>query len=235
MAKILIAEDETNIREGLRLVLEGAGYTVVSACDGAEAVMLYASEQPDLVMLDVMMPNKNGYEACVEIRKKTPSVPIMMLSALSEEKDKVFGLGLGADDYIVKPFGEKIAELLARVAAVLRRSGINTTKSPAAKGVSFTFGGAWVDSVGMTLTSADAGGGTFELSNRELNMLKLFHDNAGAVLSRNYIMDEIWGMKYLGTTRTLDQYILKLRKKIGKDGALVIETVSGVGYRYNPG
>lgn len=235
MAKILIAEDESNIREGLGLVLKSAGYSVIEAGDGVEALELYFSERPDLLLLDVMMPRKSGYEVCVEVRKSDPAIPIMMLSALSEEKDKVLGLGLGADDYIVKPFAGKIAELLARVAAALRRADAARPagRSPSAEpSAAFDFGGFKVDVGRMTIAPRENPACELPLSNRELDLLKLFNSRPGEVLTRDTILNAIWGVNYFGTTRTLDQYIAKLRKKLG-GGSSVIETVSCVGYRYN--
>lgn len=234
MAKILIAEDEHGIREGLRVLLEAAGYEVVEASNGLEALEVYRAESPDLLLLDVMMPRKSGYEVCSEIRKSDPGLPIMMLSALSEERDKVLGLGLGADDFIVKPFAEKTAELLARIASALRRteSFAAEIKAAESKSVTFRIGEAVVDPARMTLSISPKKGDLVAISVRELGILKLFNSHPDEVLSRDFFLGVLWGARYMGTTRTLDQHISNLRKKLGKENGALIETVSGAGYRY---
>jgi len=227
---ILVAEDDIHIRIGLTDTLESEGYQVIEADDGNEALDAFDRETPDLVLLDVMMPGKSGYDVCRAIRTKDALVPVIMLTAKGEEIDKVVGLKLGADDYITKPFG--IHELLARIDAVLRRA--KKFKRPAAedKGKApFAFAGFTVDPKRFKISGTDK---SFDLSKRELEMLRLFAAHPGEVLDRNTILSRIWGVDYGGTTRTLDQHIAILRKKIEKKPATpaIITTVYGVGYRF---
>jgi len=228
MSTIMIAEDDASIREGLVATLESEGYAVRAAANGAEALALFAEARPDLLMLDVMMPKKSGWDVCAEVRRSDPAVPILFLTARAEEKDKVLGLGLGADDYVVKPFG--VAELLARVAAALRRAA--AAPPPRSRDEPFDIANAHVDPRAWTLT--DANGRASELSSRELTLLRLFAARPGEALTRDRLLNEGWGIDYLGTTRTLDQHIVRLRKKLGPD-ADALETVHGVGYRYRKG
>lgn len=225
-----MAEDDIHIRIGLTDTLESEGYKVIEAGDGHEALDAFERENPDLVLLDVMMPGKSGYDVCRIIRAKNALVPVIMLTAKGEEIDKVVGLKLGADDYITKPFG--IHELLARIDAVLRRSKI--FKRPAADDenkASFTFAGFTVDPKQFKITDSDK---SFDVSKREIELLRLFAGHPGEVLDRDTILNRIWGVKYRGTTRTLDQHIARLRKKIEKKPAApaIITTVHGVGYRF---
>lgn len=225
-----MAEDDIHIRTGLTDTLESEGYQVIAAGDGNEALDAFERETPDLVLLDVMMPGKSGYDVCRAIRTKDGLVPIIMLTAKGEEIDKVVGLKLGADDYITKPFG--IHELLARIDAVLRRAKIS--KSPAENDkdkAPFAFAGFTVDPKRFKI------GGTsrnFDLSKREIDLLRLFAGHPGEVLDRDTILNRIWGVEYRGTTRTLDQHIAILRKKIEQNPAApaIITTVHGVGYRF---
>ncbi|WP_320041781.1 response regulator transcription factor [uncultured Desulfobacter sp.] len=227
---ILVAEDDIHIRIGLTDTLESEGYQVIEAGDGNEALEAFDRKSPDLVLLDVMMPGKSGYDVCRAIRTKDAMVPVIMLTAKGEEIDKVVGLKLGADDYITKPFG--IHELLARIDAVLRRA--KRFKSPTAqdKGKApFPFAGFTVDPKRFKITGTDK---NFDLSKREIELLKLFAAHPGEVLDRDTILTRIWGLDYGGTTRTLDQHIAMLRKKIEKKPAtpVIITTVHGVGYRF---
>ncbi len=231
--KILIAEDDTNIRNGLVDTLESEGYRVSAATDGKEAVDIFRKRRPDLVILDVMMPQLSGYDVCRAIRAEDEHVPIIMLTAKGEEIDKVVGLQLGADDYVTKPFG--IHELLARIAAQFRRS---TTAPDSPDGTrdapdTFTFGAATID---CRRYRARRGRKAFELSDREVQLLRFFYARPDEVLSRDELLNAVWGINYYGTTRTLDQHIAQLRKKIesGKGKAETIVTVHGVGYRYVP-
>jgi len=225
--RVLIAEDDANLRQGLVDLLEGEGYTVVDTADGAAALTAYASGGFDLILLDVMMPECSGYDVCREIRKHDARTPVIMLTAKGEEIDKVVGLQLGADDYVTKPFG--LHELRARIAAVLRRS------RPAPPPVTvlpdtFTLGAACIDRRSYEATRA---GKVYPLTARELKLLDIFHAHRGEVLSRNDLLNSAWGINYCGTTRTLDQHIAQLRKKIEVDPAApqVILTVHGIGYR----
>ena len=228
MSRILVAEDDPAIREGLIATLESDGHEVRTARDGAEALALYAEERPDLLLLDIMMPKKSGYEVCTEIRRTDPALPILFLTAKAGEEDAVLGLGLGADDYIAKPFG--VRELLARVAAALRRAAVSPAQKASQDGAStFPFGMQSVDSCRYVLRAPD--GTEQPLTERELGLLRLFAAHPGEVLTRDRLLDELWGVRYLGTTRTLDQHIAQLRRKLGPD-AERIETVHGIGYRY---
>jgi len=228
--RILVAEDETNLREGLVDTLESEGYRVSAVGDGAAALRVYAGGGIDLVLLDIMMPEKSGYDVCREIRRQDARVPIIMLTAKGEEIDKVLGLELGADDYVTKPFG--LHELRARIAAVLRRC----RPEPAARVELpdlFRFGAAEIDRKSYQGRSPTR---SFSLTGRELKLIDTFRRHPGEVLSRNELLNLVWGIDYLGTTRTLDQHIAQLRKKIEDDPAApeAILTVHGVGYRYNP-
>ncbi len=225
--RILIAEDDAAILTGLADLLEGEGFSVDKAADGAEALVKWNQARPDLILLDVMMPEKSGFDVCREIRKRDAATPVIMLTAKGEEVDKVVGLELGADDYVVKPFGAN--ELLARIRAVLRRG----RGKPASRDERpIEFADVRVDPKTM---KGRRGGSEFDVSLRELALLQLFTSREGAALDRFTILDEVWGVKYEGTTRTLDQHIACLRKKIEVDPAHPrhITTVHGVGYRFS--
>ncbi len=226
--KVLVAEDDDRTREGLVELLQGEGYAVVAAGGGTEALALYRRERPDLVLLDIMMPGASGYDVCREIRRDDRQVPILFLSAKSEEFDKVLGLELGADDFVVKPFGAR--EVVARIRAVTRRA---LTRSEAGRPPAFQLGDLEVDPAELR---ARRGSAVVELSLREVRLLELFHRNPGVVLDRNRIFDEVWGYDFLPNSRTLDQHISKLRKRIERDpkNPALIQTVHGAGYRYQP-
>lgn len=226
--KILVAEDDANLRQGLIDLLEAEGYQVLAADDGAAALRMFASGRPDLALLDVMMPEKSGYDVCREIRREDRRLPIIMLTAKGEEIDKVVGLELGADDYVTKPFG--LHELRARIAAVLRRSAPAPANGPEAPPL-FRIGPAEIDRKGYQLRQ---GGRSYPLTPKEMKLLEVFFQHPGEVLSRHELLDLAWGIGYFGTTRTLDQHIAQLRKKIEPDPASprVITTLHGVGYRY---
>ena len=227
--KILVAEDDANIRMGLVDTLESENYQVVEASDGARALELFNNNKFDLILLDVMMPEKSGYDVCQDIRMVDKYIPIIMLTAKGEEFDKVLGLKLGADDYITKPFG--IHELLARISAVLRRSKRETKPAEKSLHNKFKFGEFEVNTRTYKLSSKDR---SIDLSEREVNLIQYFHAHPNEVLSRDNILNAIWGIDYFGTTRTLDQHIAQLRKKIEKDPSkpCLITTVHGIGYRY---
>lgn len=230
IAKILIAEDDPNIRIGLSATLESEGYAVTAAVDGAQALRLFAQERFDLVVLDVMMPKASGYDVCRELRAKGARVPVLFLTAKGEEVDKVVGLKLGADDYVTKPFG--VHELLARVEALLRRarqSGADAAGEAELPAV-FALGEATVDRKKFTVT---VGGKTQALTAKELKLAEVFASRPGEVLTRDALLNAVWGIDYFGTTRTLDQHVAQLRKKISAGaGEGPIVTVHGVGYRY---
>lgn len=232
-ARILIAEDDTNIRLGLAATLESEGYAVTAAGDGAQALKLFPQQKFDLVILDVMMPRQSGYDVCRELRARRSRVPILFLTAKGEEVDKVVGLKLGADDYVLKPFG--VHELLARVEALLRRSrGSAAAADGAELPAVFRLGRAEIDRRRFLVT---LGGESTALTARELRLAEIFALNPGAVLSRDALLNAVWGVEYLGTTRTLDQHIAQLRKKVepAPEDPRAILTVHGVGYRYEPG
>jgi len=225
--RILIVEDDPAIVMGLEDLLVGEGYLVDVAREGNQAIELYRNRKPDLIVLDIMIPEISGYEVCRQIRKKDAATPILMLTAKGQEPDKVAGLELGADDYVVKPFG--VSELLARIRALLRRSRVRETKQCK----ELSFGDVRIDPQKLEGTKK---GRTFALTARELRLLNLFNSRPGRVLDRSEILDEIWGLRYEGTTRTLDQHIANLRKKIEDDPGRprYILTVHGVGYRFVP-
>ncbi len=233
--RILVAEDEANIRQGLVDALESEGYAVAAARHGGEALRRYEEGGFDLLLLDVMMPERSGYDVCRAVRSRDPRTPIILVTAKGEEIDKVVGLELGADDYITKPFG--VRELLARVAAVLRRARAPADAPPAAPAPALpdvlAFGPCEVDRKKFRLRR---GRHTFELTARELTLIELFHTHPDEVLTRERLLNEAWGIAYLGTTRTLDQHIAQLRKKVEEDPAAprVILTVHGLGYRHPP-
>lgn len=226
-SKILVVEDDIAILTGVVDLLESEGYTVYKATDGNTGFTAYEKEHPDLVLLDVMMPGKSGYDVCRQIRATDVRTPVLMLTAKGQEIDKVIGLERGADDYIVKPFG--IHELLARIRAALRR--VSAIDNSTGVKPQIVFGTVRIDPLRMKGTN---GGCEFELTARELHLLDLFCKHDGEVLDRDTILEKIWGVRYEGTTRTLDQHIAKLRQKIESDPAnpIHIKTVHGMGYRF---
>jgi DNA-binding response OmpR family regulator len=227
--KVLIVEDDPAIREALVEAIAADGHAAIAAPDGREALRLFAAEAFDLVLLDLMLPVVNGYDVCRKIREKDRRVPILMLTAKGTEIDKVLGLELGADDYVTKPFG--VRELLARVHAAFRRqesmaAGATEKSSPTD---TFYFGATLIDRRRFTATHD---GAALALTARELQLLEVFHRRKGEVLSRDLLLNEVWGIDYLGTTRTLDQHVAQVRKKVGDAPARLIKTVHGVGYQY---
>ena len=227
--RVLVAEDDPITRGGLVEILEGEGYAVTAAEDGARALERWAAERADFVLLDIMMPQRSGFDVCREIRRADRGVPIVFLSAKREEVDKVIGLELGADDFIMKPFG--VRELVARVRAISRRCYERGGASAAAP---FEIGGIRVEP--GTLRGRLPGGDVIELSLREVTLLATFSAHAGTVLDRDALWQACWGGNKYPNSRTLDQHIAKLRKKIEPDRAspAIIKTVRGVGYRYDP-
>jgi len=229
---ILVAEDDGDLRQGLIDLLEAEGFRVAAAADGAAALAAWRAERPDLLLLDVMMPEKSGYDVCREIRRVDPRLPIIMLTAKGEEIDKVIGLELGADDYVTKPFG--LHELRARIASVLRRAAPTTSPGEPPLPDVIRIGAAEVDRRSFQLRR---GGRRYAVTAKEMKLLEAFFRHPGDVLSRNDLLNLAWGVDYFGTTRTLDQHIAQLRKKVEPDPAAptVIVTVHGVGYRYEGG
>jgi len=222
--KILIIEDDPHILLGLEEVLKSEGYETASCNRGDEAVAAVAKFQPTLIVLDVMLPGASGYDICKQLRAKKNPVPVLMLTAKGQEIDKVIGLDLGADDYVTKPFG--VRELLARIQALLRRS--NNVSEKNCSDQIFKIGSATIDPKTFQVKRGRA---VEELTAKELKLLQVFHAHAGEVLSRNKLLNEIWGYNYYGTTRTLDQVIVQLRKKLGDDEPKHLLTVHGVGYK----
>lgn len=227
--KVLVAEDDPNILKGILELLENEGYHAIPAVDGAEALELFGRERPEFVCLDIMMPKLNGYEVLKKIRAQDQQVPVMFLSAKSEEIDKVLGLELGADDYLMKPFG--VRELAARVRAIARRCLARPDRASTAPGFRLRD----LEVVPAELR-AHRSGEAIELTLREVKILELFHRHPGEVLSREVLFRECWGWSHFANSRTLDQHISKLRKKIERDPKApeIIGTVHGVGYRWEP-
>jgi len=226
--KVLIAEDDAHTRAGLCAILEAEGYQVVAAADGRNALELFARESPDCVCLDIMMPGMSGYDVCREIRRRDASVSVILISAKSEEIDTVVGLELGADDFIVKPFGVK--EVVARIRAVSRRRA--AAIAPNASPGRFRLGDL---DVSPSELRARRGPATIELSLRDVKILSLLHERKGSVVSRDTFFNSCWGLDHVPNSRTLDQHIAQLRKRIEVDPArpAIILTVHGVGYRYD--
>jgi len=225
--KVLIVEDDPHILLGLEEVLGSEGYEVATCNRGDEAVAAVGKFEPALIVLDVMLPGASGYDICKKLREKKVRTPILMLTAKGQEIDKVIGLDLGADDYVTKPFG--VRELIARIQALLRRSG-NGGVGQTSDEAPFQIGGAMVDPKTFQLKR---GGAVTELTAKELKLLQIFHQHAGEVLSRDKLLNEVWGYNYYGTTRTLDQVIVQLRKKLGDNGGEPrhLLTIHGVGYK----
>jgi two-component system alkaline phosphatase synthesis response regulator PhoP len=224
--KLLLADDDPITLDSLAACLEPEGFTSLLARDGREALTMWQQQRPALVCLDIMMPRMDGYEVCRRIREQDPSVPVLFLSAKSEEVDVVVGLRLGADDFIRKPFGKQ--ELLARIHAALRRS---RKASGNGKARGFTMQDIMVYPQELRATREDT---EMDLTPREVSILQLLHERAGEVVTRDELLDRCWGLQYLPESRTLDQHIAKLRRKVELDveSPRIIETVRGMGYRH---
>jgi two-component system alkaline phosphatase synthesis response regulator PhoP len=224
MAKILIVEDEPNMVAGLRDNFEFEGHQVISAPDGVAGLERALSESPDLVILDVMMPRMSGLDVCKQLKAKRPGVPIIMLTARGQEVDKVLGLELGADDYVTKPFS--IRELLARVKAVLRRS-----QGPVKDSERFAFGEVEVN---VKSCQVSRKGKAVDFSSKEFDLLKFFLNHPGETLSRDRLLEEVWGYDRFPTTRTVDAHIVRLRQKVEPkpEDPRFILTVHGTGYKF---
>ncbi len=226
---VLLVEDEPDMVRGLRDTLTFEGFRVISAATGAEGVSMFRKNRPHLVLLDLMLPDMNGYRVCEEIRRLDPKVPLIMLTARGLESDKIRGLDVGADDYVTKPFS--IGELLARIGAVLRRSAADAGTS--SRPDRFKIGKVTVDFPKQRLTR---GRETHQLSFHESEILKLLHEHKDEPVSREEILARIWGPEAASTTRTVDNFIVKLRRKVEKDPANPkhILTVYGTGYKLVP-
>lgn len=225
MPKVLVVEDEPSLVEALEFGLAEEGFDVVSAADGRSSLAVFERERPDLVLLDLMLPEMSGTEVCKRIRAQS-ATPIIILTARDDEIDKVVGLELGADDYVTKPFSMR--ELIARVRAVLRRAGeVRIVEDD----VSVEVSDVRVDPERYEVTVR---GQTIELPPKEFQLLKLLVRNAGRVLTREVLIDRIWGADYVGDTKTLDVHIKRLRGRIEQDPREphLIATVRGVGYKF---
>lgn len=226
---VLIAEDDMNIRLGLMDLLEAEGYSCLEAADGNTALSLYQQHQPDLVLLDIMMPGQDGYSVCRQIRAQNQQVPVIFITAKSEEIDQVVGLELGADDYIKKPFGTR--EVIARIRAVTRRVFASQSTPSAVQEDQFVMGDLTIMPSQLRACRGDQ---MIELSLRDIKILQLLFTEKGNVVSRDALFNHCWGRDYLPSSRTLDQHISKLRKAIELDPSapLLIRTVHGLGYRF---
>jgi DNA-binding response OmpR family regulator len=227
--KVLVVEDDELTRRGLVEVLGSEGYQTVEEADGVQALQAVEREKPDFVCLDVMMPELDGYEVCRRIRKTDSTLPVIFISAKGEEIDRVVGLELGADDFITKPFG--VREVVARIRAVTRRclaerSGADDGRQ------GFVIGDIEVAPAELR---ARRGEDVIDLSLREVKILELLHRYRGRVVDRDALFNHCWGLDYLPSSRTLDQAVSQLRKKVEVDSKrpVIIETVHGVGYRYD--
>ena len=226
--KVLIVDDEEHIVELLQFNLVNAGYKVITANNGLDALKKVKENKPDLLLLDLMLPGMDGLDVCKEIKrdKETSKTSIIMLTAKSEELDKILGLELGADDYITKPFS--IRDLLARVKAVLRRSSSDEISEEI-----YEIGRLKVDFERHEVLINNE---KVELTLKEFELLEILIKNKGKILRRETLLDKVWGYEYIGETRTVDVHIRYLRKKVEDDdkNPKFIETIRGVGYRFNP-
>lgn len=225
MVKILIVDDEPSITESIQYNLEKEGFSTLVASDGEKALEAFAKEKPDMVILDLMLPNISGEDVCKYIRKDS-QVPIIMLTAKGEEIDRIVGLEIGADDYLAKPFSMR--ELIARIKAILRRITDSATPKEEA---SITVGSFELDKKRHEMRLANT---PLELTLKEFEIMELFIRNTGQALTRDVILNRIWGEDYFGGTKTVDVHIRRLRKKIERDPSCpqFIQTVRGVGYRF---
>ncbi len=226
MERLLIVEDEIALAEGLKDNFEIEGYEVITAHDGEEGLNMALSEKPDIIILDVMMPKMSGFDVCKKLRSAGDQTPIIMLTARTEEVDRVLGLELGADDYVAKPFSTR--ELVARVKAVLRRRPGKKSKQ------------AKIDDIGKIKVdfdhyiAYDRQNNQIDMTFKEFEILKFFIQNKGRTVSRDELLDKVWGYEIYPTSRTVDNHIVKLRKKIEEDpeSPKHILTVYGIGYKF---
>lgn len=222
--KILIIDDDKNICDLLRIYLEKEGYATILSHNGDEAIVTFNALKPDFVLLDIMLPGKDGWQVCREIRKVS-STPIIMLTAKSETFDKVLGLELGADDYMVKPFDTK--EVLARIKAISRRCGTVTT---AAESKELQYNNLIIN---LTRYELKVNGKTIDTPPKELELLYFLASNPNRVFTRDQLLDEVWGFEYYGDSRTIDVHIKRLREKLeGISEHWSLKTVWGVGYKF---
>jgi two-component system response regulator RegX3 len=225
VTKILIVEDEDSVLDPLELLLSKEGFSIETARNGREGLDKFWKVSPDLVLLDIMLPEVSGTEVCRQIRAKS-NVPIIMLTAKDTEVDKVVGLELGADDYIVKPYSK--AELVARIKAVLRRG---LSEHTSADGGVITAGPVTID---VDRHAVSIGGENISLPLKEFELLEFLVRNSGRVLTRTQLIDRVWGSDYFGDTKTLDVHVKRLRAKIESDPAnpIYIQTIRGLGYKF---
>lgn len=221
--KILVVDDDQNINELIRMYLDKEGYQVIQAYDGEQAMELFQSEAPVLVVLDLMLPKMDGLSLCREIRKIS-DIPVIMLTAKGETFDKVLGLELGADDYMVKPFEPK--ELVARIKAVLRRSGDYTSSGEQSEVV---YPGLTVN---MTNYELKVNGKSMEVPPKELEVLFFLCSHPNQVFTRDQLLNQVWGYDYFGADRTVDVHIKRIREKLGDSACWQLKTVYGVGYKF---
>lgn len=220
--KILVVDDESRMRKLVRDFLVKRGYEVIEAGDGEEALdIFYSDTKIELIILDVMMPKMNGWEVCKEIRQSS-KVPIIMLTAKSDESDELIGFELGVDEYVTKPFSPKV--LVARVEAILRRTNIIGNEN-----ITMESGGIVLD---KTAHQVCVDGEVIELSYKEFELLEYFMENKDIALSREKILNGVWGYDYFGDARTVDTHVKKLRNKLGARGDC-IRTIWGIGYKYS--
>ncbi len=222
MKTILVVDDERNIVDLLRLYLEKEGFAVIAAADGEEGLALHRRHDPDLVVLDLMLPKLDGFEVCREIRRHS-TTPVLMLTARSDDVDAIVGLELGADDYVTKPFNPRA--LVARVKAILRRADATARGSRPIE-----VGSLRIDPRRREATIGDR---RLDLRAREFDLLAALARDPGVVLTRDALLEDVWGTDFPGETRTVDVHIAEVRKKLGEDGP-AIETVRGIGYRLLP-
>ncbi|MBU3158573.1 response regulator transcription factor [Clostridium frigoris] len=226
--KVLVVDDEEHIRELIKFNLEKNGYKVICADNGIDAVKLAKEQVPQLMLLDLMLPGMDGLDVCKEIRKDSnmSGMPIIMITAKGEEIDKIIGLELGADDYITKPFS--VRELVARVKAILRRTNMQIVEK------TFKIGNLVIDFGKHEVIKSEI---RIDLTLKEFELLQILIKNKGRVMTRDFLLDKIWGYEYVGETRTVDVHIRHLRQKIEEDdkNPVYIQTIRGIGYRFNFG
>jgi two-component system alkaline phosphatase synthesis response regulator PhoP len=226
--KILVVDDEEHIQELIKFNLEKSGYKVICAGDGIEAIKIVKEQLPQLMLLDLMLPGMDGLDVCKEIRKDSSmaNMPIIMITAKGEEIDKIIGLELGADDYITKPFS--VRELVARIKAILRRTNMQLVEK------TFNIGNLAIDFGKHEVIKSET---KIDLTLKEFELLEILIKNKGRVMTRDFLLDKIWGYEYLGETRTVDVHIRHLRQKIEDDdkNPAYIQTIRGIGYRFNFG
>ena len=225
MKTILVIEDDISILRGLKDNLEYEGYAVITETNGTKGLQIALKKKPDLILLDIMLPGINGYEICRKVKKEKPELPVIMITARGSEMDKVSGLDIGADDYITKPFS--IPELLARIRAVLRR----TVQSPEIPD-NYSFGRVKLDFKKYQAFRDDQ---EIKLSRKEFAIMEYFIRHEGEAVHRHDLLNEVWGYEAMPTTRTVDNFILDLRKKLEEDPSKPVHIISvrDVGYKFN--